>query len=464
MRAVSSRLLEQRRDSIAGTADDGGVSLDHNRALDQAGMFDQEVDDDVGISQGGFIKTVPADNGVFEELVAANKVGRIILELRHQCGKGLSIRLLFHVKHRVVRDTSLLQHILRCDRRASIRVVEERHISHRTIVAPTRRRVCPLRYRWITAIAVVFALAGCTGLSTAGQGEDLEPGDHEVPVSHLGSDRQYLVHVPESQPEEPLAVVMLLHGGGSSADEFRDLIAIETEADRYGFVVVYPDGTGSASDRQRTWNTGPDCCGQASSSDVDDVGFLRQVLVDVSQRVNVNPDRVYVGGFSDGAMMTYRFASEASELLAAAVVVGGPAPSGSAPSTPVPLLHVHSVDDPLATYEGGIGSPLVGPGPASSLPSVVEGIEGWAAANGCTTASLVAGPLTGEGVHEGQSAVLVHWTGCAAPVHHLRLTGIGHYWPGAIGEASPAAGPPTRLVSANRDLLGFVSRFRRGSP
>ncbi|PYM23809.1 MAG: hypothetical protein DMD78_10935 [Candidatus Rokuibacteriota bacterium] len=84
-------------------------------------------------------------------------------------------------------------------------------------------------------------------------------GDHD---RKLGK-RTYIVHVPrDAAARAPLPVVVAFHGGGGNATGFAKYAGLDRVADREGFVVVYPDGTGRLGRRLLTWNAG-DCCGQA---------------------------------------------------------------------------------------------------------------------------------------------------------------------------------------------------------
>ena len=84
-------------------------------------------------------------------------------------------------------------------------------------------------------------------------------GDHD---RKLGK-RTYIVHVPrDAAARAPLPVVVAFHGGGGNATGFAKYAGLDRVADREGFVVVNPDGTGRLGRRLLTWNAG-DCCGQA---------------------------------------------------------------------------------------------------------------------------------------------------------------------------------------------------------
>lgn len=56
---------------------------------------------------------------------------------------------------------------------------------------------------------------------------------------------------------------------------------------------------------------------------VDDVQFVRDTLARLAAHWRIDSHRIYVAGFSNGAMMTHRLASEMSDVLAGAAEVAG---------------------------------------------------------------------------------------------------------------------------------------------
>ncbi len=86
-------------------------------------------------------------------------------------------------------------------------------------------------------------------------------------------------------------------------------------AKNQGIVVAYPEGIGSS------WNGGAACCGQASSNNVDDVGFAKAVVEDIQHKVWIHPARIYAAGFSNGSFLAQRLGCEASEVFSG--IVGG---------------------------------------------------------------------------------------------------------------------------------------------
>ncbi len=284
----------------------------------------------------------------------------------------------------------------------------------------------------------------------------LAPGDHEISLRHDGIDRRYFVHVPAGIGPEPAPVVIALHGGGGTAAQFKSDIGLDEIADREGFVAVYPDGTGPFADLLHTWNAGSNCCGPAQRNNVDDVGFIRAVVADLVGRVEIDPDKIAVTGHSNGAIMAYRIAAEASDLVRVAVpVAGAMALDDFSPTEVVAILHIHSVDDPRARYDGGEGPPFPGTDRTVFHEPVGDGLAAWADANGCD-------PTPDEvetGANGDQSFVRLAWPGCAdgGRVEHLRLAGVGHGWPGVTTGREGILGPATTLVDASEEVWRFAS-------
>ena len=127
-------------------------------------------------------------------------------------------------------------------------------------------------------------------------------------------ERIYLVHVPKSYDDaKPTPVVLAFHGGGSNAEQMVRFCGLNGKADEAGFIVVYPNGTGLFP-RTLTWNGG-NCCGYAMRNKVDDVAFVRALLDDLAKVARIDNKRVYATGMSNGAIISYRSASELSDRL-----------------------------------------------------------------------------------------------------------------------------------------------------
>ena len=291
----------------------------------------------------------------------------------------------------------------------------------------------------------------------------MEPGDHDVRLRVGSAERHYVVHVP-ARLAAPPAVVLNFHGGGAHAREQQKYSRLDLVAAREGFLVVYPDGTGPIADRFLTWNAGT-CCGTAATAQADDVGFIRALLEDLAKRVAYDRRRVYATGLSNGAMMSYRLAAELPDRIAAiAPVAGAMALQRFQPARPVPVLHIHSVDDGRALYNGGLALPFAAPMGDTKVfhPPVEARLADWAKANGCT-GGLAPGERREWKSPGGATHAALHlaYQGCRAPVELWKLSGAGHVWPGGILDYLPFfLGPGTRVIDANEELWRFFSRHR----
>lgn len=168
-----------------------------------------------------------------------------------------------------------------------------------------------------------------------------------------------------AQPDQPLAsprpLVLLLHGhGGSAAQALGQKVGASPLAvwlqiaDREGVLVAALDGS-KAGDGKAGWN---DCRRDAPGNPpTDDVGFVGAVVQQLVAAGQVDPQRVYAMGMSNGAMMTFRLAQELSPPLAGFVAVSGLMASDSrcaGPSPrPVPAMVITGTEDPLVPYNGG---------------------------------------------------------------------------------------------------------------
>jgi polyhydroxybutyrate depolymerase len=294
----------------------------------------------------------------------------------------------------------------------------------------------------------------------------LGAGDHDRSLAIGGATRTYIVHVPPRVSEgRPLPAVFAFHGGGGNASGFKAYAGLDALADREGFVVVYPDGSGRSGRRLLTWNAGG-CCGYAAAQNVDDVGFTLAVLRDVARNVSVDAARVYATGHSNGAMMAYRLAIEASERLAAIAPVAGVMQAASfPPPRPVSVLHIHSVEDPRALYAGGLGPPFPGTQSRVTHRAVEPELRRWVAYDRCPAESrTVEQRTTPARGGPDQTATLLVWGPCAggAEVQLWKLTGAGHGWPGGhVRLPETVMGPETVTIDAALEVWRFVSRFRR---
>lgn len=103
----------------------------------------------------------------------------------------------------------------------------------------------------------------------------------------LGVHRDGLLFVPESyDPERPAPLLVMLHGaGGDAAHGLAPYLSI---AEERGLLLLAPES------RRSTWDL-------MSGRFGDDVAFIDEALMQVFSRYEVDPHRIAIEGFSDGA-------------------------------------------------------------------------------------------------------------------------------------------------------------------
>ena len=232
-------------------------------------------------------------------------------------------------------------------------------------------------------------------------------------IQYGGLSRSYRLFVPSSLPTGPRPLMLGLHSFTKDAAYFESSTGMDAGAARLGALAAYPDGL------DNSWNAGT-CCGTSSASGTDDVGFLAAVIADVSLHQVVDSRRVAVAGFSNGAMMAFRFACERSDLVDLIEVFGGAyvAPA-CAFRRPVTLLQVHGLLDTTVPFLGGLNASL-SPVP---FPNAKGPVTGVAALDGCKGSTSA--PFNGSAL-----ATLWQASGCPTGTYVWLITSttLGHFW------------------------------------
>jgi polyhydroxybutyrate depolymerase len=213
---------------------------------------------------------------------------------------------------------------------------------------------------------------------------DMKLGDVLDSIEVNGLLRSYRLHIPTALDDsKPAPLVFVLHGGGGNSWNAHRVTRFSRAADAHGFIVCYPEGTGSELFRL-TWNAGY-CCGYASDNKIDDVAFFEVLTSHLKSTLRIDSRAIYAAGISNGGMMALRLAVEMSDTFAAvASVAGAQPPLETEPLEPVGVVLIHGTHDEYVPYNGGFG--VKANRPDVSHASVGDTVRYWVKHNGCNPA------------------------------------------------------------------------------
>jgi polyhydroxybutyrate depolymerase len=276
----------------------------------------------------------------------------------------------------------------------------------------------------------------CASAAEAADTRSLESG---------GLERSYIVHRPANLARSHFVpLVIVLHGGFGSGSQAEAAYKWDEEADRQGFVAVYPDGI------RRAWNAGGICCGKPNREGVDDVGFITRLIETVVRDENIDKKRVYLTGISNGAAMSYRYGCEGSFPIAAIGAVAGSFSFSCMKPHAVSVMEIHGLDDRNIPFGGGKGSKGVS---GVDWLGVENSLDVFRKADGCGA------PATEE---SGVVRKAVSHCAQGREVALITIAGAGHQWPGSNKVHGLAAwllrlDPPSTALDATPVLWRFFA-------
>ena len=262
-------------------------------------------------------------------------------------------------------------------------------------------------------------------------------------------ERSYEIDLPARRDSvRPLAVVIVFHGGGGSADSVRRQSRMSVKGAAEGFIAVYPQGSGGIAGKLRTWNAGT-CCGQAMQQSIDEIAFVAALLDDLQATVAIDRARVYATGISNGAMMAYEVACALADRIAGIAAVAGEmtALDRCRPSRPMPVLVIHGSADRNLPIDGGVGAKAFA---VHEVRSLASAIDFWRRHDGCSESARSAV----DGVVRRMS-----YSSCngGSEVEVVTIEGGGHSWPGG-DRLARFLDPPSTSLDATDEMWRFFAR------
>ena len=177
-----------------------------------------------------------------------------------------------------------------------------------------------------------------------------------------GIYRQFIIYVPSIyKSSHPTPLIFNFHARNSNAFKQMRYGDFRKISDTANFIILHPQGLKDNSGVTH-WSLG--------HSKIDDIGFLISLYSHMVSNYNINLDRVYSTGMSNGGYMSYYLACNMSDKIAAIASVTGAMGSfmqlNCRPIHPTPILEIHGTDDVIVPFN-----------------NIINGINYWRDYNNC---------------------------------------------------------------------------------
>jgi len=260
-----------------------------------------------------------------------------------------------------------------------------------------------------------------------------------------GETRKYRLFIPATYTaDEPIPLVFNLHGITSDPGQQQLLTQMNKVATENSFIVCYPKG------KNRAWNVNF----PFPSSKADDVEFISRLIDSLKAAYNIDLNRVYACGFSNGGYMSHKLACELSDkIVAIASVAGTFVPKEAAnchPDRAVPILQIHGRADPIVPYNGGLVA-----------LSVEKTLAFWANKNDCSEEITITN-LANKVKLDFSRATKYDFEDCAdqSAVVLYKVKNGGHTWPGT----KIITGVTNQDFEASTEIWHFFQQFSFDEP
>ena len=271
----------------------------------------------------------------------------------------------------------------------------------------------------------------------------------EASFLHNNLERSYILYVPDSyDSNSSTSLVLNLHGYSSNAGQQMIYSNFYTIADTAGFILAHPQGT-IDDNGFAFWNSGL----FGESIEIDDIGFLSNLIDTISSQYNINQDKIYSTGMSNGGFMSYKLACELSDKIAAVASVTGSMNESQInscfPQQSMPVMQIHGTTDLVVLYEGNEFLETL---------SIEDVVSYWVAFNQCDTDPVVTN-MPDINILDLSQAEHYLYDNCinSTSVEFYKIINGGHTWPGAL---IPLTGNNTNQdINASEKIWEFFQKY-----
>ncbi len=270
-------------------------------------------------------------------------------------------------------------------------------------------------------------------------------------IEHEGLERSFLIYVP-TNIKENAPLVVAIHGYTSSAKTLMGYSGINQVADKEGFLVAYPQGTKDSRDNN-FFNVGYEF---HSDSKVNDVNFIREIVLNLTKDYKLNSKRVFATGMSNGGDMSYLLACTSSDLFTAVAPVAGVMMKDTLencnPVKKIPIFEIHGTKDSISKFEGDMNNEDKW-GAYYDLPST---IEFWVNKHALSEKETI--QLENKNTEDGTTITFErYWSDESQREVWFYIVNDGnHTWPGMTGLFSRTA---NQDINSAEEIWKFFSKF-----
>lgn len=307
---------------------------------------------------------------------------------------------------------------------------------------------------------ITLIIMCCSCLLAQSEASPVVPGQYEKALIHDGIRRTYIVHIPpQYDPQKEFPLVFLFHGGGGNAKQALENYRLVEKANKEGFVLVAPNGTGRLKNKLLTWNVGFGF-GYAMTNNIDDIGFIRKLITEIEETLSIDSKRIFATGISNGGILCHFLAAKLSDKIAAiapvVATIGGkrnidePYILPPQPSEAVSVIAFNGYLDEHIPYSGGLQKKSVGK--PVWVKSAQEMHSFWTKMNQCSSI-----PNSEVNNHDEYKKITYDKGINDSEVIQYLIFNQGHAWPGGK-KPRWGADAPSKTVNATDLMWEFFKR------
>lgn len=299
-------------------------------------------------------------------------------------------------------------------------------------------------------------------------GRDGVLSDRQTQVETITVDglvREYRLFVPSSARNNAPLIIML-HGTYGSGEKMQRALGFDAYAREQGFLMAYPDAYKPNGERKSLrWNDGRGSL-DSSKKDVNDVAFIAAMIDQIADKHNIDRNRVFVTGASNGGMMTYRLGCELHGKIRAIApeIANLPKPLAAScnPLAGLSVLSINGSADPFIPLNGGEVCAGVSKRfcEGGEILSRADSMTYFARANECelTPSSRRRTPVAEDGTKIEE----LDYGACrsSAVVRSIVVHGMGHVWPPRGGQLGEKSGSTSQNLDATKEVVQFFMNIK----